>query len=107
MRVMRRSFIGATLALCVLSLGVGCATSSYQTAKMLPAQGVRLTGALSSYDVHDDGDSGSESAYEVMGAYGLNEKTEIGGKLVMFDTDLANAYHVIVIPKFSITPDKL
>jgi hypothetical protein len=104
---MKRTIAGATVALCALALASGCATSSYQSAKMLQPGETRFTAALSNYQAHTDGGSSGEPAYELSASYGMNPTFEIGGKVSVVDHALANAYTLLAVPKFSIVPDEI
>jgi hypothetical protein len=91
--------------LCALS--AGCATSSYQNAKMLPPGASQVGVAVNSYAYHEGGDGSSEEAIEVMGSTGVSDKVELGGKFAWFSVEDADFFNFLIAPKISITPDKL
>jgi hypothetical protein len=95
------------------ALAAGCATSSYQTAKMLPPGATQVGVAANSYSYHEGGNGSSEEALEVMGSTGISETLEIGAKAAWFNVsdtgggDDVNFFNFLLTPKISITPDKL
>jgi hypothetical protein len=97
----------AIVALVALSASVGCAYSSYQTAKMLAPGGTRLGGAISNYRYEGSDDSGATTALEANGSYGVTDKIEVGGKLAFFSEGGGEFYNLFVSPKFSIIPNTL
>lgn len=88
-----------------------CATSSYQSARMLAPGGTRLTAALSNYEGNADEGGSGETAFEIMGSHGLSDRFEIGGKLSYMDVGVLNEsqsiFTILAQPKFSLTPDAL
>jgi hypothetical protein len=90
-----------------LSITAGCAASSYQSAKMLPPGGTRLGIGFSNYRLEGTSPSGSTTAIEMAGSYGMNDKLELGGKFGYFSEGGDQIYNLMVEPKFSLLPDML
>ena len=88
-----------------------CATSSYQSARMLPQGGTQLTAAISNYDAHAENGSSGETAFEIMGSHGMSERLELGGKLSYMSVGVLgesqNVFTLLAQPKYSLQPDTL
>lgn len=100
------------LAILALSLAgaAGCAQSSYQTARMLPQGGTRLSAALSSYSAYTSEGNSGKNAFEVMGSHGMNEKIELGGKLSYLDSGFSETgkfITLLAVPKVSLIDEEL
>jgi len=95
---------GCLVALALLP--AACAYSSYQSAKMLPMGGTQLTAAVSSYSAYVDGNNNGSTAFEVMGSRGLTDRLELGGKF-SFVNEEEDGYTLLVVPKYSLSPDTL
>jgi hypothetical protein len=90
----------------LLSAPAGCAYSNYQSAKMMPAGNSQLGVAVSSYGYQSEL-SGDEEAVEIFGSHAMSDKLELGGKFVWFAIEDNNSFDFLVVPKYSLIPDKL
>jgi hypothetical protein len=97
---------GMVLSVLLLSAPAGCAYSNYQSAKMMPTGNTQLGVAISSYGYQSDV-SGDEEAIELFGSHAMSDKFEIGGKFVWFTIEDNQSFDFLVVPKYSLIPDKL
>jgi serine/threonine protein kinase len=95
------------LAVLALSTPAGCAYSSYQSAKMLPAGATRVGGALNNYGYYESGDNVSTGGIEAMVSHGVSDSFALGGKLAWSNQMDVNAFNILVAPKLSLKPDVL
>jgi hypothetical protein len=98
--------MGASLV-AALVVASGCAFSSYQTAKNLPAGNTRLGVAINQYGVQAEGGGGDTEGFEAMGAYGISDQFELGGKVAYMSEEGADIFNVLLTPKIAITPGVL
>jgi hypothetical protein len=98
---------GLFVCVLLLSAPAGCAISNYQSAKMMPAGNTQLGAAISSYGYQTDSGSGDTEAVELFGSHAMSDKLELGGKFVFFNIDDNSTFNFLVVPKYSLIPDKL
>lgn len=99
---------GAIIAL--VAAAAGCGTTSYQTARLLPAGHVRLQGAITRVDSvlsDQDGDDPRPVAPELMVRYGAARTVELGARWQRFGgTQGAGLNDVVVDGTVGVVPDR-
>lgn len=89
------------------ALAAGCAFSSYQSARTVPAGSVTMGAAVNEYGIQADSGGGDTEGFEVMGSYGVTDRFELGGKFAFFSEMDVRGYDLLVTPKVVLVPEQL